>query len=62
MVGRPSQRSGSSREALSEGWEWSGGPPKGLGDPPGGSRGPPGGQGMVERPSRRAESGWEAIP
>ena len=40
MIGRPSRRSGSDREALPEGREWSGGHP--------------GGSGLVERPFQRA--------
>ena len=60
MVGRPSQRIGSGREDFLEGWEWLGGPPKGLGvaeSLPGGP-GVVGRQfrmaGVVGRPSRRA--------
>ena len=76
MVGRPSRRARSGREALLVGREWSGGPPKGLGVVgsytgkvgkwPGGPLGGPvvvkKDYQRVSRLSWRAKSGREALP
>ena len=47
VLGRPSRRCGSGREAIPEARMWSGGLPKGPE--------------VVERPSRRYGSGWESL-
>ena len=54
VVGRPSQRAGSGREAVPESWEWLGGPPRGLGVVGTHSR-------RVGRPCLRAGSRREAL-
>ena len=48
MVGRPTRRSESGREAHSEVQKWTGVPPEGPG--------------VVVRPTQRSESGQEALP
>ena len=53
MVERPSQRAGSSREALPEGREGMGGPPKGLEGVKSPSQ-------CVGSPFRSAGRGWES--
>ena len=58
LVGRPSQRSGSSRETLPEVWKWSG-------DPPGGPevvRDHPEGEKLVGRPTQWYGSGRKTLP
>ena len=58
VVGRPSRRSGSGREALKIIWEWSGTLP----DVRDWSGFPPGCPGVVGKPYRRSGSGREALP
>ena len=55
VFGRPSRMSGSGREALSDVWEWLGGPPGSLG-------GPPECPEVVGSPSRMSGSSWETLP
>ena len=64
MIGRPSLRDGTCREALSVDWEWSEVPPEGrlaLPEVWEWSGGSTGGPAVVRRPTRRSGCGREAI-